>query len=260
MFNPLLTKEFRAQSRKRQFYTTTIVYIFVISALTFGLTWSASPGETAYSINYGRNIFYAFVVALTSLICLMLPAFTVGAISSEIEKQTFDQLRITLLKPGQILSAKAAPGVLYTLILLLAATPATILIMPYGGISLTELASCYLIIFATAITFSLLGLMWSCICKHTGLAAIITYTIVGFFLVGTLLVPVILRFHVSLGPVILNIFMAMNPFHAVLSIFGRGRQFQLAGLSPWVIAVAGYFIISIISLFILLLRLKAIKD
>lgn len=262
MLNPLLTKGFRIQTRGWEVYAVGTIYTLVLSALSFGLIWEASTDDGGSDPGYGRDMFLAFAVVVILAICLICPAFTVGAISSEREQLTFDQLRVTLLKPRQILVGKVGPPLIYILILLFASLPVAILIMPAGGISPMEIASYYLIAFISAMAFSLTGLMWSSIYTSTRVSIAMTYAITGFFIFGTAVAPMILDgvFRVKISHVLLDLCMALNPFHTLTSIVGNGRQFQPAGLSPLTILIIGYLIVSTIAVCVALLRFKRIQQ
>lgn len=262
MLNPLFTKELRLQTRGWETFAVSTIYILALSALAFSLLWEVSIGERVLDSTYGKDMFLAFAVVLILAICLICPAFTVGAISSERERLTFDQLRVTLLKPHQILIGKAGPPIIYISILLFASLPVAYLIIPVGGISSMQVVSCYLIAFISALAFSLTGLMWSSIYKNTRASTVMTYAIAGFFTFGTAMLPVIISgvFKLKINRAILDLCIALNPFNAVFNIFGKGRNFQIIGLSPWIIAIAGYMIVSIISVFIALVRFRSMRS
>ena len=262
MLNPLLIKELRIRTRGREIYAIGSVFVLVLSALVFSLLWEASTGESIPNADYGKKIFLAFIVALMLAISLICPAFTVGAISSERERLTFSQLRVTLLKPHQILVGKAAPTLIYILILLLASLPVAILIMPLGGVSPTETASCYLVVFISALAFSLVGLMCSAICKSTRASTVMAYIIIGLVIFGTAIVPMILTeiFQLSVNRSLLNLFMALNPFYAAFSVLGKGRHLQMVGLSLWIIAIIGYLAISVTASSIALLHFRKMRS
>ena len=262
MLNPLLIKELRMQTRGREIYVVGGIFILALSALVFGLIWEASTSDGTLNAEYGKEMFLAFIVVLMLAISLICPAFTVGAISSERERLTFDQLRITLLKPRQILVGKVTPTLIYILILLFASLPIAILIVPLSGISSTEIASCYLLIFISALAFSLIGLMCSSIYKSTRASTIMAYAVTGFFTFGTAVAPMILTsiFRVSVNRILLDLFISLNPFHALLSVLGRGRQPQMAGLSPWIFTIISYLILSVIAACIALLRFRKMRS
>lgn len=261
MLNPLLIKELRMQTRSREIYAIGGIYVLALSALTFSLFWEASTGDRTLDMGYGGEMFLAFIVVLMLAICLICPALTVGSISSERERLTFSQLRVTLLKPRQILVGKGAPPLIYILILLFASLPMAVLILSLSGISPIKAASCYLVVFVTAMAFSLVGLMCSSIYKNTRASTVMTYAIMGLFTFGTAVAPMILVgvFRMNINRVLLDLFTALNPFHAVLSILGRGKQFQTVELSPWGIAIIGYLAVSVMAACIALLRFKKMR-
>ena len=248
--------------RGRETYVVGSIFILALSALAFGLIWEASTGDRALDAEYGKVMFLAFVVVLMLATFLVCPAFSVGAISSERERLTFDQLRVTLLRPHQILVGKAAPPLIYILILLFASLPIAILIVPLGGISPAEAASCYLIAFISALAFSLIGLMCSSIYRSTRSSTVMAYAIICFFTFGTALVPMILTgiFRVNGNRISLDLLTSLNPFYAAFSVFGKGRQPQLIGLSSWAIATISYLVISVIAGCIALLRFKKMRS
>ncbi len=262
MLNPLFIKELRLQTRGWETCAVSTIYILALSALAFSLLWEVGTGEKVLDATYGEEMFLAFAVVLILAVCLICPAFTVGAISSERERLTFDQLRVTQLRPHQILIGKAGPPLIYILILLFASLPVACLIILAGGVSSMTAAFCYLIAFISALTFSLTGLMWSSIYRNTRAATVMTYAITGFFTFGTAVLPMIVRnvFKLKINRVLLDLCIALNPFHAVFNIFGKGRNFQLAGLSPWDIAIAGYLIISIMAICVALVNFKRMRS
>ncbi|MFC1714974.1 ABC transporter permease [Candidatus Poribacteria bacterium] len=262
MLNPLLIKELHMQTRGRETYAVGSIFILALSALAFSLIWESSTGDRTLDAEYGKGMFLAFVIVLMLGISLICPAFTVGAISSERERLTFNQLRVTLLRPHQILVGKAIPPLIYILILLFASLPIAVLIVPLGGISPSQMAYCYLIAFISALAFSLIGLMCSSIYNSTRASTVMAYAIIGLFTFGTAVLPLILTgvFRVSGNRALLDLFIALNPFRAAFSIFGKGKQFQLIGLPSWGIAIVGYLIISVMASCIALLRFKKMRS
>jgi len=255
-------KEIRLQTRGWETYAVGTIYILALSGLTFSLFWEVSTGDRVLDPAYGKEMFLAFAVVLILAICLICPAFTVGAISSERERLTFDQLRVTLLRPHQILIGKAGPPLVFILILLFASLPVACLIVPAGGISLIEAGSCYLIAFVSALMFSLNGLMCSSVYKNTRASTVMTYAVMGFFTFGTAVLPMIIRgvFKLKINRVLLDLCTALNPFNAAFNVLGRGRDFQLAGLSSWTIAVLAYLIMSTIAACITLVNFKRMRS
>jgi ABC-type transport system involved in multi-copper enzyme maturation permease subunit len=261
MLNPLLTKELRTLTRSGKMYAIGVIFIITLSALTFSLIWEASTAGRTLDPEYGKGMFLTFFVVLILAICLIFPAFTAGAISSERERMTFELLRVTLLKPHQYLVGKMGPVIIYILILLSASLPVAILMLPLGGISTAELAYCYLVTFISAMAFSLTGLMWSSVFRNTRASTAVTYAFAGFFIFGTGLVPMILKgaFQAKLNRVLLDLCTSLNPFYAAASILGRTKGIQIAGLSPQNITIAGYLIVFLIAACIAMLRFERMR-
>ena len=260
MLNPLLIKELRMKTRGVEAYAVGVIYIIALSALAFGLFWEASSGGRTLDPEYGIKMFLAFVVAMILAVCLICPAFTVGAVSSERERLTFHQIRVTLLKPRQILLGKALPPIIYILVLIVVSIPVASLIAPVGGVSLAEMFSCYVVAFVSAMAFGLIGLMCSSIYRRTRPSIVMTYSIAGFFLFGTAIIPRIVDGVSRISRFLLDLCVSLNPFHAAMSALGRGKQIQLAGLSSWDISIIGYLAISAISACITFLRFRGIRS
>ena len=258
MLNPLLVKELRTWTRDRKIYAVIITLTICMSALAFGLIWDVSTTERMLDPEYGKDIFLAFAIVLMLCACLVFPAFAAVAISSERERWTFGMLRATLLKPRQILVGKAVPVIFSLLIFLFASLPVALLLLPSGGISVAEMAYCYLITLVCATAFSLNGLMWSSIFRGTRISAAMTYTVAGLLMFGTALIPMILDkiFQVKINRLVSNFCMSLNPFHAVASVLGMAGEFRLAGLSPWIAAIVGYLVISLVIASLILVRLR----
>ena len=261
MLNPLLIKELRMQTRGKETYAVSGIYVLALSVLTFTLIWEASTGNRTLNAAYGKEMFRDFMVVMMLAICLICPGFTVGTISSERERLTFNQLRVTLLKPHQIVVGKAAPSLIYILALLFASLPIVTLIVPLTGLSLVEIASCYLIALISALAFSLIGLMCSAVYRNTRAATVMTYATIGLFMFGTAVAPMILTgvFRMEINRILPDLLMALNPFNAVFSILGWGRNVQMAGLPPWSINIIGYLTISVVAIGVSLFRFKKMR-
>jgi hypothetical protein len=261
MLVALFKKELFIQARSWKTYASGAIYALTLSILAFCLIWSISTGKTSYNPGYGRSIFLAFIVGLELVISLICPVFTFNSISAERENLTFYQLKLTHLKSSHIIMAKAGSAILHILVLLFISIPVTILMMPLGGINWAQVGLCYIIILNTAIAFILTGLACSSIFKVSRNSASATYAIVGFFMFGTELIPLVLTeiFKIKSKHIALQILTTMDPARAVLNSLDAGKQFQIAGMSPWMVAILGYAFLSIFSICVAIYRIKKIK-
>jgi ABC-type transport system involved in multi-copper enzyme maturation permease subunit len=193
-FNPIAAKELAGRMRSVRAYTVLTVYLAIVSALAVllyligFLSGARTIGGTG---GVGTVVFYFLVGMQILLVSFVAPAFTVSAISSERERQTYDLLRTTMLVPRQIAWAKLVSGLGFTLLLVFATLPLYSLAFLLGGVEPTELAMTLCVTLAAALLFSLLGLYISARSKSTVGAAVVTYALVIGLVVGVPLASLI---------------------------------------------------------------------
>jgi ABC-type transport system involved in multi-copper enzyme maturation permease subunit len=103
------------------------------------------------------------------------PSFTVGAVSGEKERQTFDLLRTTLLSGKSLVTGKLISALSYVFLLLIASIPLQSVAFLLGGISGLELVLSQVIIFVAAVAFALWGLYCSSVMRSTQAASVMTF-------------------------------------------------------------------------------------
>jgi len=255
MLNPILIKEFRTQLRNRKYYTFAVFYVVIICVVAFTMFWSASTSKKPLSPEYGINLSFIFFMVQMLAIGTICPGFAVYLISIERQNLTFDVLRSTLLKSYQIIFGKILPIITYALILMFLSLPVALLIMPLNR----EMAYCYLTIFISAATFSLMGFAWSSIFKNARTAIVATYIAVGIFAIGTVLVPVIISkvFQVKIAPIIADLLNALNPFWTIFKgIDGTIWSMNVSIIPTWIVLVLGYLFFSAIAIIVSIIKLK----
>jgi ABC-type transport system involved in multi-copper enzyme maturation permease subunit len=174
----------------RAFITLTGVLIFLalISYALYQLviltsTWSYSP----LSPQIGQTLFVALVVLEMMMICLITPAVTAGAISSEHEKLTYEMLLTTPLNPTRILWGKLISSLSYIFLLVFAAVPIGSLVFIYGGVAPHDMLKALLVLVCTATMLGTSGIFMSTWLKRSGRATIASYLVV----LGLLGVPTV---------------------------------------------------------------------
>jgi len=255
MLNPILIKEFRTQLRNRKYYTFAVFYVVIICVVAFTMFWSASTSKKPLSPEYGVNLSFIFFIVQMLAIGTICPGFAIHLISTERQNLTFDILRSTLLKSYQIIFGEILPIFTYVLILMFLTLPVALLIMPLNK----EMAYCYLTIFVSAVTFSLMGFAWSSIFKEARTAIVATYITVGIFAIGTVLVSVILSkvFQVKIAPIVTDLLNALNPFWTILKgINGTIWSMNVSIIPTWIVLIIGYLFLSAIAVIVSIVRLK----
>lgn len=272
--NPVLLKELKVKMRSWRAAILIGSYNLVLALLTIFIV------KITMNNNIGvvrqENIFltYAFIVAAQfGLITLIAPALTAGAISGEREKQTLDILLSTTLNHRSIILGKLFSSLSQIILLIISSVPVFSIIFLYGGIGLSGLLQVFLFYILLAITLGSIGIFFSTFIKKSTAANVLTYAVVVFLYLGTILISI---FYVQLVimPTLVNQayngtlwVLNFNPALALISMlseqFGAGTGqifpgFSLSGkqgsLQFWQINA-----IINIGLSILLLWLSAIK-
>ncbi len=201
--NPVVLKELRSRMRGARAFVVLTVYLLLMSAfITLLYTVYLSSNASVYSrpdrMLLGKFVFGGVVGIEALLVCFITPAFTVGAIASERERQTYDLLRTTLLSERALVLGKLVSALSYVLLLLAAALPLQSLAFLLGGVAPEEVFIATLLLMATAFLFSAAGLFFSSLMRRTLGATILTY---AFALLTTVGLPVLLFPVALLGPV-----------------------------------------------------------
>ncbi len=188
MNNPIIAKELKGRMRGRQGFVMLTAYLGLISLVIYAVyvysvrnTYSRSPG---FLQEAGKQVFLIVVLLEIILTGFIGPALTSGAISSERERQTYDQLRMSLLSAKDIVIGKLGSSVMYLLLLIVAAIPLQSLAFFLGGVGIEEVLISIWILTLSTINFCTLGLYFSGISKRTSIATILSYT--------TLILPILL--------------------------------------------------------------------
>ena len=104
-------------------------------------------------------------IVVVQLVIMAILACTNSAatIAGEKERQTYDVLTLTLLRPRDIVLGKLAGSLGYLLLVGLAGLPVISLAFLIGGVDLAQLVVALVILVLTALTLSVMGVFWSSI-------------------------------------------------------------------------------------------------
>jgi ABC-2 type transport system permease protein len=150
----------------------------------FHLTGQArATGEIQYSSILSL---YAMISTLEFIMLLLImPALTASAVSGEKEKQTFDLMMTTALRPGAFISGKLGSAQTEMMVLLLSALPVQSLVFIFGGVTGADLILVFLT-YAVAMTLvGAVGIFCSAICRRSIAANVVSYTVTAMLTLGT---------------------------------------------------------------------------
>jgi ABC-type transport system involved in multi-copper enzyme maturation permease subunit len=192
--NPVVLKELRGRMRGARAFIVLTIYLGLLGAFSALIYVAVSESATRVSgqVNVGeigRTLFGGVVAIEMLLVSFIAPAFTSGAISGEREHQTYDLLRTTLLPSQSLVWGKLVSALSFVLLLLLAAIPLQSIAFFFGGVAETEVILSFVILTATALLFSTIGLYFSARSSRTLSASVLTYALATFIMFG---LPIVL--------------------------------------------------------------------
>jgi len=187
MVNPIIVKELRSRMRGPRAFIILTSALLVMAAISYAMyklvivtsTWNYNP----LSPQIGQTLFVGLAILEMLMICMVTPAITAGAISSEHENLTYEMLLTTPLKPTGILWGKLISALSYIFLLIFAAIPMASLVFIYGGVSPRDMVKALIVLFCTAVMLGTVGIFTSTWLKRTGRASVVSYLIV-LFLIG----------------------------------------------------------------------------
>jgi ABC-type transport system involved in multi-copper enzyme maturation permease subunit len=217
-FTALVRRELVA--RLRTFYAffcvAALASVCAIIALVFFPDDSRSVGGVSQQILMGLTL------PLLAAAALFLPGIAAGAISLEREKDTYDLLVLTNLRPFGIVLGKFLNAVGFYVLLVIATAPAFAAILFLVGVDVLQLILNLALILSFALSLTAYGILCSILFRKTAIAIIASY-IAALALSGCayiVVIPFNLFFNPSIEP--LSYAWAISPF-VTLSVY------QLAG-------------------------------
>lgn len=187
--NPVTMKELRSRMRGRRAFVVLTVYLIAMSVfvtLIYAAYAAAAndPYGSTDSRQAGKAVFGGVLTIQTFMVIFVGPSFTVGAISGEKERQTYDLLRTTLLSAKTLVTGKLISALSYVFLLIIASVPLQSIAFLLGGVAAEELIVSQLIILVGAVTFALWGLYCSSVMRSTQAASVATFAGILFMIAG----------------------------------------------------------------------------
>lgn len=187
--NPVLLKELRVKMRGWKAPALIAIYNLILFLLTMLFLKVYMLGR--YGSIDPRAVFYTYAFMASAqfgLITLISPALTAGAISGEREKQTLDILLSTTLNHHSIILGKLFASLSHIILLVLSSIPVFSIIFLFGGIGVLELLQTFVFYVVLSITLGSIGLFFSTFVKKSTASNVLSYAVIIFLYIGTLLI------------------------------------------------------------------------
>ena len=222
--NPILSKELRSRMRSFKLPLLISIYLGLLGLIALAYYWSQSQtlASDGFNPDIGPQIYVLLATFQLLLLAFVAPALTAGVINGEKERQTFDLLLCTRLSSASIVLNKLLASISLIILLIISSLPVFSIVYFYGGVLMVDIGRVFLIYLTTAITLGVIGLFCSSIFKRTQISVAVSYIIVFFLLIGTLIIAIFMQ---SMGnsrgmaPNSIPFIAYFNPLVALYSIF-----------------------------------------
>ncbi len=162
--NPVLLRELRGRLRTPRSYWLLCGALFLVSSISlliYSAEYASMNGQPTFNGSSGHTVFLSLVVTALVVVTAIAPIMAAGSISGERERQTFDLIVLTQLRPIDIVLGKTAATFAYCLLFVTALTPFMAITFLIGGVDVGELAMMYIVIMSTALLYTCIGVYWS---------------------------------------------------------------------------------------------------
>jgi ABC-type transport system involved in multi-copper enzyme maturation permease subunit len=167
------------RNRRSLAVVTLDMAVVALAAVVFlahhsGITPDGSPQT-------GIQLFEALALLQFAVILFVTPATMAAAISGERQRRTWDLLRVTHLRPFDIVWAKLLAGLTINVLLLVASIPLFAAVFLFGGVTAADVLHLYTVLLATVLLLGSASLVISVV-NARPVASVIASTIVSMFL------------------------------------------------------------------------------
>ena len=200
--NPMIGKELRQRMRERRGWILPSLYLLVLGAVItipyYEMTRQSYRELQGFEI--GVALFITAAYTQLSLLLLLAPVFSAGALTIEKEQRTLSGLLTSLLGPLQIWWGKFVASLLYVLLLLVAGLPVVSVAFAFGGVGAWEVGIATFTTTVILATISAISLYWSSAFRRSVHATAVSYVTVIVMTLVTFVVFVIGAATVNHGP------------------------------------------------------------
>jgi ABC-type transport system involved in multi-copper enzyme maturation permease subunit len=176
--NPVLQRELLVNLRMTRAFVLLFAYVALLGAVVFfawprqqRLDLTKSPEEARQLVNW-------FFLGQYVLMSLMAPSFAAGSITGEKERQTYEMLLASPMRPEAIVTGKLAAALCHLAVLVVASLPIVMLCLPLGGVSPYEVMATYLAMAASVTTFGMICITASSYFTRTIASLVVSYLII----------------------------------------------------------------------------------
>ena len=238
MLNPVLRREIQTSLRNWKVYAAILFYVACLVAVAAVGFWTEIYNSYDFSFNPGTiNELYAVMAIMQLvLIIIIVPAITGGSINGERERQTFDLMLVSRMKPFSIVAGKLLAGIAVVILMIIASAPVFAITIQFGGASVKDVLLLMLYFMFSAVCLGSVSILFSALIKKSAVSMVLVYVLAGVLTFGTLVVFILYAdYHWMMAgdypPVwIYKLVMAANPLASVTAVIDSQINIGLADI------------------------------
>jgi ABC-2 type transport system permease protein len=178
--NPMIRKELRQLMRERRGWVLPSLYLVALGGVAIfvyfqTLQMQVNAVRFLEGPDIGIPLFLALLYTQLTVLLLLVPIFSAGALTIEKEQRTMAGLLTSLLTDTHIWWGKFLSSLLFVLLLLVAGLPVLSLAFAFGGVGLWEL---FIVTITTVVilgSMSAVSLYWSSVFRRSVAATAVSY-------------------------------------------------------------------------------------
>ncbi len=172
--NPVLQRELVVNLRMTRGFLLLFAYIAGLGLLVYA-AWPANETLDLARPVEAQRLVNLFFLGQYLLVSLMAPSFAAGAITGEKERESYEMLLASPLRPGAIVLGKLAASLTPLAELMICSLPIVMLCLPLGGVSLYEVFAAYVAMICSVALSGMISLWTSSYFTRTSASLVVSY-------------------------------------------------------------------------------------
>ncbi|MDZ4656560.1 MAG: ABC transporter permease subunit [Bythopirellula sp.] len=175
--NPVLQNELVANLRMTRTFVLLFAYVALLGLLVYA-AWPADERIDMSNSDKARPLVNLLFLGQYMLMSLMAPSFAAGAITGEKERDSFEMLLASPMRPSAIVLGKLAASLCPLAELMIGSLPVVMLCLPLGGVQFFEVLAAYLAMISSVALFTMISLWCSSYFGRTSAALVVSYLLI----------------------------------------------------------------------------------
>ncbi len=176
--NPVLQRELLVNLRMTRAFVLLLVYIGLLGLVVYAAWPNQARIDLTQHSQEAERLVDLFFLGQYALMALMVPSFAAGTITGEKERQTYEMLLASPMRPAAIVLGKLLAALCHLAVLVFCSLPIVMLCLPLGGVSPYEVLATYAGMAASVALFGMICVAASSYFSRTSAALVVSYLVI----------------------------------------------------------------------------------